>query len=119
MILTGSFLKKTNDVRVSINHRFFHDFQPIPTKKESIDEFLYHNIDRKQELPKYNKNNNLITILRKNKDCEATTTITMILNLVNTGGGIWTLTFGRYEKWATFENLQNSNVLEINPVKRL
>jgi len=29
--LTGSFLKKTNDVRVSINHRFFQDFQPIPT----------------------------------------------------------------------------------------
>jgi hypothetical protein len=23
-------LKKTNDVRVSINHRFFQDFQPIP-----------------------------------------------------------------------------------------
>lgn len=28
--LTGSLLKKTNDVRVKINHLFFHDVHPIP-----------------------------------------------------------------------------------------
>jgi hypothetical protein len=28
--LTGSFLKKTNEVRVRINHLRFHDFQPSP-----------------------------------------------------------------------------------------
>ncbi len=28
--LTGSFLKKTNEVRVRMNHLRFHDFQPIP-----------------------------------------------------------------------------------------
>ena len=29
-ILTGSLLKKTSDVRVRMNQRFFHDFHPIP-----------------------------------------------------------------------------------------
>lgn len=29
-MLTGSFLKNTNEVRVRINHRFFQEFQPIP-----------------------------------------------------------------------------------------
>lgn len=28
--LTGSVLKKTKDVCVSINQRFFHEVQPIP-----------------------------------------------------------------------------------------
>jgi hypothetical protein len=29
-ILTGSLLKKTSDVRVRMNQRFFQDFHPIP-----------------------------------------------------------------------------------------
>lgn len=32
LLLTGSFLKKTREVRVRINHRFFQDFQPIPAE---------------------------------------------------------------------------------------
>lgn len=28
-------MKKTSDVRVSINHRFFQDFQPIPTEYQN------------------------------------------------------------------------------------
>lgn len=31
-ILTGSFLKKTKEVLVRINQRFFQDFQPIPAR---------------------------------------------------------------------------------------
>lgn len=30
--LTGSFLKKTKEVRVRINHLFFQDFHPKPAK---------------------------------------------------------------------------------------
>jgi hypothetical protein len=42
LILTGSFLKKTKEVRVRINHRFFQDFHPIPAKL--IDKILrYYN----------------------------------------------------------------------------
>lgn len=32
--LTGSLLKKTNEVCVKINHLFFHDVHPIPLIKE-------------------------------------------------------------------------------------
>ena len=32
-VLTGLLLKKTNDVRVRMNQRFFHDFHPSPEKQ--------------------------------------------------------------------------------------
>lgn len=32
MLLTGSLLKKTNEVRVKINHLFFQDVHPIPAQ---------------------------------------------------------------------------------------
>nr|GMD21460.1 hypothetical protein Iba_chr08aCG1420 [Ipomoea batatas]GME04099.1 hypothetical protein Iba_scaffold1536CG0580 [Ipomoea batatas] len=32
-ILTGSFLRKTKDVRVRMNQRFFQDFQPSPANE--------------------------------------------------------------------------------------
>lgn len=34
-VLTGSFLKKTREVLVRINHRFFQDFHPNPAKEYS------------------------------------------------------------------------------------
>lgn len=43
-MLTGSLRKKTKDVRVKINHRFFHDVHPIPTPESSnlmLDEGTY------------------------------------------------------------------------------
>jgi len=33
-MLTGSLRKKTSEVRVKINHLFFHDVQPIPVLNE-------------------------------------------------------------------------------------
>jgi hypothetical protein len=34
--LTGSFLKKTKEVRVRINQRFFQDVQPSPANQNAI-----------------------------------------------------------------------------------
>lgn len=40
VILTGSFLKKTKEVRVRMNQRFFQDVQPNPIEQKYQNETL-------------------------------------------------------------------------------
>lgn len=35
-LLTGSLLKKTRELRVNINHLFFHDVHPIPKQRKQV-----------------------------------------------------------------------------------